>query len=445
MSELTTASAESSDENVTGKAQYSLIPDYSAWRCPTYEINSLDDLLQKSEFENGIHKVRLKTTTLDILIQGINRPKNNDSLYCLIGLSGAISNRAVVKSRPPFFSGRGIATELSLPLISISDPSLSLNETLPLGWYAGNNDERLLLNIISHIIDKIMSCHDLHPLLFGGSGGGYAALALSHLLSCESTTMAWNAQTSIGKYVPSHVLHYLDSAFPELSQEIKKAEVLVGQEQKECIADLLDRTGILHSLWGMPRPAQAKVLYLQNESDWHVSAHAKPYLEGSNWQRLGPSSFSQGKDVALHMGNWGPGHATPPKDVIVHALGQLTKGKSVGEVATQLSALRDNEKYCHWFAVDIDPQWTPSVSCTQDSISVHVKIDASGLPCLEGLEYAVYLLNGSERKAISWYQSEPEFTIPLNGLSVDGVRAFVRDMWTNVRITQKSLPRFEEK
>jgi hypothetical protein len=75
---------------------------------------------------------------------------------------------------------------------------------------------------------------------------------------------------------------------------------------------------------------------------------------------------------------------------------------------------------------------------------VHIKIDASGLPSLEGLEYAVYLLNGNERKATSWYQRESEFTIPLNGLNIDGVRAFVRDMWTNVRITQNSLPTFEE-
>lgn len=430
----------SSDENVTGRAQHLLKSDYSVWPYTTYEFNSIEDFLKKTEFESGIHKIRLKTTTLDILIHGINRAENDKTQQCLVGFNGAISNRATVISRPPFFSGRGIAKELNLPIISISDPSLSLDETLPLGWYAGNDSERQLLFILSRIIDRIVSCHDLHPILFGGSGGGYAALALSHLLSCESTTMAWNAQTSIGEYAPSHVIHYLEAAFPEFEQDIKKAEALEGLERKALITSLLERTGILHSLWGMPRPAHAKVLYLQNQSDWHVSAHAKPYLESSNWQRLGPTSFSQDEDIALHMGNWGVGHAAPPKDVIVHALRQLSQGKSVDTVATQMSASCDTEQYCHWLAIDVGPQWTPSVSCTRDETNAYIKIEASGLPSPEKLEYAAYLLNGNERIATIWYQNKSELTIPLSDVNITEIMAFVRDIWLNVRIAKISLP-----
>ncbi|WEI19351.1 hypothetical protein PY247_04980 [Acinetobacter proteolyticus] len=60
---------------------------------------------------------------------------------------------------------------MNLPLISISDPSLSLSNDLTLAWYAGNHLERNLPEKISVLLDQIFEKLQIKPILIGGSGG----------------------------------------------------------------------------------------------------------------------------------------------------------------------------------------------------------------------------------------------------------------------------------
>lgn len=415
--------------------------DYSVWRCQIHNAGSLSEFLEGLDFMDGIHRIPFEDTTLDILVQGLQNSSSRGKGVCLVGLGGALSNR--VGTKPPYFSGRGVAAKLKLPLIAISDPSFSLSETLPLAWYAGNSKVPRLALTIAKILDSIADRYGLRLVLFGGSGGGFASLAQSCLLKCTSTAVVWNPQTSIGEYAPEVVLQYIKTAFPELSDEVAGALVLTSTERKQRIAELLQNTGVLHSLLNIPRSDNSKILYLQNRHDWHVGAHAKPYLGHKDWKRLGPTSFAQGSSMALHLGNWGAGHTAAPAELITRLVDDVACGLSVSEIATSLSAASNPEDYCQWFSADlseINANNKPIFSCVEVSGQLRIKIETPFLPSDRQLEYAVYLLKNRERKKVLWYQTCPVFEIPLEGLDIDSIQVFVRDFWRELRIAYSRWP-----
>lgn len=407
--------------------------DYSMWRCPLHDAENLKGFLAKEEFENGIHRIPCGGGTLDVLIQGLAALRKGESGACLVGLGGALSDRT--GTRPPYFSGRGVAGQLKLPLVAISDPSFALDETLPLAWYAGNSGERQLNHMIAKVLDCIAHRYNLRLVLFGGSGGGFAALVQAGLLTCELTAVVWNPQTSIEQYVPKFVLHYLKSAFAELADEADAALALAEPEQKQRVAQLLGRAGICHSVVDAPLSQQAKVLYLQNRHDWHVAAHAKPYLGRSGWRRLGVNSFAQGETLALHLGNWGAGHAPAPVELVTRVVGAAAQGRSVAEIAADLATASSADEYCQWFAADLpDSDLKPRATSGDADGLLRLTVDMPSLPSASQLEYALYLIKNRERKKAFWYQASPTFEMPLAGLEIDAIQVFVRDFWRDVRI-----------
>ncbi|EPM0509715.1 TPA: hypothetical protein QEM49_005040 [Pseudomonas putida] len=415
---------------------------YSNWSQVINRYASINGFTESQQIHNGVSVISTTGAEIEILVQAIEKAKDGGKI--LIGFNGAITNRDHSESRPPYFSGKGIASELNMPFVAISDPSLLLDKTLPLGWYAGNGKAPNLLNQIAEIIDSISQKTGCTPIIFGGSGGGFASLAMSQLLKCDSTAMVWNPQTSIGEYAPIHVLHYLRSAFPDQSENIQAAMALEKNEQKTAISSILERSPILHSLCGMAPTGNSKVIYLQNREDWHLQAHAKPFLPKENWKRLGPTSFANGENLAVHIGNWGPGHAAPPKDLILKTLRKLADGVDIKEAARCLAedsnASDTNERYIHWFNADVDEKWSPSAYCTQDQNGLYLSIDASGLSSGHDVEYAAYLFSGNERLSTIWYQDKPDLNIPLSNKEIDTIRVFVRDIWGNVRLSEIKAP-----
>jgi hypothetical protein len=412
--------------------------DYSAWRCIVFDAVNFDSFISNADFGDGIHRIIFKGVTLDILIQGLGSGLINGSKNCLVGFGGVVSSRS--GTRPPFFSGRGVAADLGLPLIAFSDPSLALDENLPLAWYAGNRFERGMLYKIAKIIDRIAFCHDLKIVIFGGSGGGFAGLAMSHLLRCDNTVVIWNPQTDIAEYVPNYVLQYIAAAFPELRDEIKILDASEKSAKKDLIRKLLERSGVIYSLINKYPSQRSKVLYLQNIHDWHVDSHLRPYLKSFELRRISPVSFTSGENFCLHFGDWGVGHSGPPRNTISDIIAGLCDGLSVTKTSSELFG-RSNEKFgCALFAADLpEPGWRPQLSYVWDKDFLSLKVGVDGLPITAGLVYAVYLLKGDERKRVLWYQTGPEFNIPKHGLDCDSARIFVRDAWKDIRIAQFSL------
>src|SRR5690606_3996935 len=152
-------------------------------------------------------------------------------------------------------SGLGISNNIKVPLISFSDPTLRMSDGLGLAWYAGNFKNINVLSVMASLIERVSITAKMQPIIFGGSGGGFAAIGLAHLLKCKSKVLVWNPQTSIAEYDKVHVAKYLEVAFPDYS----------GQ----AFYEFLDAKLPIHDLSYKTLPENVELLYLQNASDWH--------------------------------------------------------------------------------------------------------------------------------------------------------------------------------
>src|SRR5690625_3266022 len=97
----------------------------------------------------------------------------------------------------PVFSGRMISAKMPTNRVHIGDPSLYLSKDLGLGWYAGNRYQALqdvLTEIICHLIPD---CQRI--VLFGASGGGFAALYYASRLP-GALAVPVNPQTNLARY-----------------------------------------------------------------------------------------------------------------------------------------------------------------------------------------------------------------------------------------------------
>ena len=209
--------------------------------------------------------------------------------HFLVGLTGAMGREG---TSPPYFSGSGIARELSKPFISISDPTFDKGLDCTIGWYAGNKDITNLPNILCQTIERIALKYSSIPIIFGGSGGGFAGLVLSLILKVEAKVLVWNPQTDISSYFENSVITYLNTAYPEEFLPVKeKIALLNKEERKKILSRFLHRYVKYPSVIHGSVARFVDVIYLQNISDSHMQSHAKPYFNQKKFRRLTGISF----------------------------------------------------------------------------------------------------------------------------------------------------------
>ncbi|WP_153011614.1 hypothetical protein [Serinicoccus chungangensis] len=140
-------------------------------------------------------------------------------------------------------------------------------------------------------------------VLFGASGGGFAALYFSNLVP-DSFAVVMNPQTDIAAYVPGPVKVWRDTCW-------------AGKELASLPSTVTTNLVRLYSA----RPMQNYVAYLQNRTDSHVDAHMHPWLNAADFDR-----------VKVIMGDWGQGHIAAPKDVlqrVVRTASEWSPGSSL--------------------------------------------------------------------------------------------------------------------
>ena len=104
--------------------------DVSAWNMPCIDHKDGVDFSKFDSIE-AIHRIyHQEHQSLDFYAKPGRKGFANSKNF-LFGLNGAIDSRE--KKMAPFFSGIGIADVVDLPLLAISDPSLSLSRDLSLG------------------------------------------------------------------------------------------------------------------------------------------------------------------------------------------------------------------------------------------------------------------------------------------------------------------------
>lgn len=298
---------------------------------PFYDISQFNESVFDrdlgSEFleaKNGIFHFLDGKRHLDILINGIERLKEKGSVLVVFG--GAVSTREF--SAAPYFYGFSLAEQLQIPLISISDPTLSLSDSIKLGWYLGYDGFSDLPKTIAGILDNFSDSFGAKLLICGGSGGGFASLRVSTHLETENACLfIWNPQTSVENYVEQFVDEYIKTAFPNA--------ITVGS-----IASRLSAIGVGHDLSISAMQFRHQILYLQNHDDWHAEMHAHDFLQAMACnQRKGVNVLANGSGFAYCLSNFGIGHVPPPHKLISHALSGLAEGKSSLEIALEIDKM----------------------------------------------------------------------------------------------------------
>lgn len=402
---------------------------------PVFRHASIDAALDDGLQKNGIHQIHLtERQNLDLCIQGLEYLDQNPQSSCtlLVGFSGAVSKRQ--GKRAPFFSGLGIAQSLKLPIVAVSDPTLALATDLPIGWYAGNEEVPDFPVRLAKVLDALAARCKAKLLIFGGSGGGFASLLQGTLLSAEATVCTWNPQTAIEDYAPRFVDDFINVAFS------KKKCVWVENKKFDILQALMHDVRVL-SL----RP-NVKLLYLQNQSDWHVKTHTLPYVSNKSLKRLGRASFIEqnNPNFALFFGNWGEGHIAPSKSVLKDTLQKLAEGYSVKEIVQELDDGLDGicESSSYFELLVEDNFATIEAEAFCDTKQIH----AICLTRSKNIKYAFYLLVDGKRHSIRWYEPIPEVYFEIGDIKgkfeIVAFLETINGKRTSVRIPVKMKPSY---
>ncbi|WP_444886875.1 hypothetical protein [Microbulbifer sp. JMSA008] len=276
-----------------------------------------------SAIKDGIYHFIEGGRTLDVQIFGMENALSKKEI--LVCFRGAISKREYRSA--PFFPGIGIAKQLGVPVVSISDPSLARSHSLTLGWYAGHEGFTDVPFRIANLLDSLVLQLNCRLVVFGGSGGGFASLLVLSLLKTDKVSaFVWNPQTSISRYTLYLVECYLDISFPSISSKLN-------------IRERLDLSGVVHDVLHCAESlmSQRSILYVQNKTDWHVESHAKPFIEKAAFMKKASEEvFSCQANFSYFLGGWGKGHVAPPREIILSALKGLLSGDSPLVVALRI-------------------------------------------------------------------------------------------------------------
>ncbi|ETF04722.1 hypothetical protein W822_04190 [Advenella kashmirensis W13003] len=289
--------------------------DLSRWGAPI--INHQENEEAGSTWDqDGIHRVCTGTgTTIDIYLQDyglLRQIKQAEERVLLVGFTGALTMR---NGKPgPFFSGIKVAKRLKLPLLAVADPTISKCEELIISWYAGNEDVVNASEIIGRWLDKLAHYYKARLLLFGGSAGGFGALSVLPYLTSQADCLVWNPQTSIARYMPKFVLHYLKHGFAKKFARIDTKAAVT----REDLRGFLEETGVRHDLQSNYRiPENVNLLFVQNNSDWHVKSHALPFLRNLKVYDDSEELIDRNHgNISVRVGNFGRGHIAPNKNTI---------------------------------------------------------------------------------------------------------------------------------
>ncbi|HDO1383891.1 hypothetical protein [Aeromonas veronii] len=284
-----------------------------------------------NQVQDGIHRIKInENSTLDILVENFNKISDcNNQLLVFFG--GAISGRKNLE--PPFFYGRGLSQSFGFPLISISDPTISMDKSINIGWFAGNKFINELHMLLSNILDFIARAFRCDLALIGGSAGGFCAIAVAEKLRSACKIFVWNPQTNIANYVGMFVRQYLNVAFDLcLKDELSHIEynLLVSHLP---IKSKLDANNLNNNV---------EMIYLQNFSDGHTHKHLAPFIvKSSSFKMKDGYLKSDYREQYVLIGDWGEGHIQPPRIIIEFVISHIIKNTQITQLVTELCKLNE--------------------------------------------------------------------------------------------------------
>ncbi len=185
-------------------------------------------------------------------------------------------------------------------LLFLADGALESHPALDLAWFTGNAADDLTERF-SNIVDTVAGQLNISRILFmGGSGGGFASLALASSAP-GSRALVFNPQTAIRRYWNKSVSVYQHTLFPELDSPAG-----------------LDAFGPRVSAVARVRTDKAsdyQVIYVQNDDDaFHMDNHLAPFAAGLGMEAR--SSVSRNGNVQLLVDRFADGHNMPYRKIL---------------------------------------------------------------------------------------------------------------------------------
>lgn len=190
------------------------------WKQPNYAFNSIAEF-KAEDRRQGLFTIRHNGDYLDFLVHDNNSPTT------LVVFSGALSIKAKFT---PAFSGIRLSQDTGVNLVAVADPSMSHGD-ITVAWYLGNDKTGPILShltdAIQHILDSLQT---ENTIIFGGSGGGYAAARFAYEFP-GCTAFIFNPRLNLEKWSEGPLKRYFRFALnqhinwppsPSQMQELEK-------------------------------------------------------------------------------------------------------------------------------------------------------------------------------------------------------------------------------
>ena len=185
-------------------------------------------------------------------------------------------------------------------LLFLADGALETHPELELAWFTGDAEDNLTARFSSIVQTVARQLDAKHVLFIGGSGGGFASLALAAALP-GSRALVFNPQTAIRKYWNKSVSTYQRTLFPALDST---AQLDSYGPRMSAVARVAKQ-----------QPEDYQIVYVQNDDDgFHMDNHLGPFARalGMNAE----TSVSADGNVQLIIERFADGHNMPYRHVL---------------------------------------------------------------------------------------------------------------------------------
>lgn len=167
---------------------------------PYSKFQHIDDIVLKedivSDFAVEVQGIKLECR--------LNQKVKND--YLIVTPNGAVNRKT---AELPVFARWNWHGIFNSSILAISDPTLYLDDNLPIGWFAGTKYQKISTFVADAIL-KVASLLDIPPnriIFWGSSAGGYASILLAAQIDGANFISA-NGQTQIINYYKGHIESY---------------------------------------------------------------------------------------------------------------------------------------------------------------------------------------------------------------------------------------------
>lgn len=191
-------------------------------------------------------------------LEALYEPSASSTL--IVSMHGAVQRSKVDLPR---FEWQRTLQRLEAGKLFLADSTLLLGSSLELGWYLGTHEQDLTgeLAELVQVVAKIGGYENV--VCVGGSGGGFAALAVSRRIP-NSLAVAFSPQTSIAGYYSLHRKRIAAAVFPTYSSFQYIEEDHAARVNLRLLYSASEETNYVY--------------YVQNRGDpFHYAAHYAPF------------------------------------------------------------------------------------------------------------------------------------------------------------------------